>query len=107
MSRVEGRAALVTGAARAIGAQVALAQADVTSRTQWDNAAETAVAAYGTRNVLVNNAGVSIPGHIDEYCDADRDKSVAIGLTGVSYGVSAAVPAVEDMFEGEDEGDDK
>jgi NAD(P)-dependent dehydrogenase (short-subunit alcohol dehydrogenase family) len=48
---------------------------DVTDRAHWQVAVEGAVDAHGKLDVLVNNAGVSIPGFIDAYSYAVWDRS--------------------------------
>ncbi len=78
-----------------IGASATYAHLDVTSPADWDAAVATATDKYGTLNVLVNNAGISIPGPIDAYNHADWDKMLAINLTGVFNGIQAVVPALK------------
>jgi 3alpha(or 20beta)-hydroxysteroid dehydrogenase len=68
---------------------------DVTKPADWATAVATAVEKYGKLDVLVNNAGISIPGPIDQYSHADWDKIVAINLTGVFNGIQAGVPALK------------
>ena len=82
--------------AESLGPAATYVHLDVTSRADWESAVKAAVTAYGRLDVLVNNAGVSIPGRIDEYSYDVWDKVVAINLTGVFYGIRAAVPALKD-----------
>ena len=50
---------------------------------------------YGALHVLVNNAGISNYGPIDQYSRADWDRIIAINLTGVFNGIKAAIPALK------------
>ena len=50
---------------------------------------------YGALNVLVNNAGIANYGPIDQYSRADWDKIIAVNLTGVFNGITAAIPALK------------
>ncbi|HEY6713452.1 MAG TPA: glucose 1-dehydrogenase [Rubrobacter sp.] len=78
-----------------IGPSATYVHLDVTKPADWATAVATAVEKYGKLDVLVNNAGISIPGLIDEYSHADWDKIVAINLTGVFDGIQAGVPALK------------
>jgi 3alpha(or 20beta)-hydroxysteroid dehydrogenase len=81
--------------AEEIGPSATYAHLDVTKPADWATAVATAVDKYGKLDVLVNNAGISILGPIDEYSHADWDKIVAINLTGVFNGIQAGVPALK------------
>ena len=81
--------------AEEIGPSATYVHLDVTKPADWATAVATAVEKYGKLDVLVNNAGISIPGPIDEYSHADWDKIVAINLTGVFNGIQAGVPALK------------
>jgi NAD(P)-dependent dehydrogenase (short-subunit alcohol dehydrogenase family) len=115
--RLAGKVAIITGAARGIGAactrrfvvegaRVALfdlpgeagcAQAlvadlgsaarffacDVTQACACDAAVVAAVAALGPPSVLVNNAGISIPGGLEEMSEADWDRLFAVNVKAI------------------------
>ncbi|PLC11389.1 3-alpha-hydroxysteroid dehydrogenase [Kocuria flava] len=126
MGTLEGRTALVTGAARGIGAAVAVrlveegarvmladvlpetdvrpalgaraerVHLDVTDAGDWAAAVDATVAAFGGLDVLVNNAGIVAFGHTAEHSREDWDRVLAVNLTGVFLGLQAVVPAMRE-----------
>ncbi len=118
MFELSGKVALVTGASRGLGREVALAFADAGAKVvvnsrhleaceetvaeieargrqaravaanvgRWDEAehlAKTAHEAFGRIDVLVNNAGMSLPyRHVGEVTEAMWDKVVGLNLKG-------------------------
>jgi 3alpha(or 20beta)-hydroxysteroid dehydrogenase len=127
MGRLDGKIALITGAARgqgecearlfaAEGAQVLLtdvldegekvaasigevaayAHLDVTSAEQWRAAVEMCTTRFGRPNVLVNNAGIMVPGTLLECDEATFRKTLDINLTGAFLGIKSVAPAMID-----------
>ena len=126
-SRLQGRVAIVSGAAGGLGAafsralhaagasvvvadladEAAAALAtelggralavhlDVTSEESWAAAVDAARGAFGTVDVLVNNAGIANAGPVDHYPKAKWDAVIAVNLTGVFLGVQAVVPTMK------------
>jgi 3alpha(or 20beta)-hydroxysteroid dehydrogenase len=123
MARVTGKVALISGAARGMGAshaRVLVAEGakvvigdlldaegealaaelgdsaryvhlDVTVYDDWEAAVKVAVEAFGGLDILVNNAGIANFAPIEDYTVQQWDKIIAINLTGVFYGIKAAI----------------
>lgn len=78
-----------------LGDAVRYVHLDVTDFGQWETAVQTAVDAFGGLDILVNNAGIANFGRIEEYTLDAWDSIIAINLTGVFYGIKAAIPALK------------
>ena len=87
----EAVAAVVEGIRKAGGVATAVT-ADVSDRLQVDAFITQCVAEYGYIDVLVNNAGVNIPGVFHEVPDTVIDKTLDVNVKGVMYGCRAAIP---------------
>lgn len=59
---------------------------DVTSPNDWERVMELALQKFGTLDVLVNNAGVIVPGFAESLTVRDIDFQIAVNLSGVLYG---------------------
>lgn len=66
--------------------------ADVSDRHQVDAFVARCVELYGRIDVLVNNAGVNIPGVFHEVPDEVIDKTLNVNVKGSMYGSRAAIP---------------
>ncbi len=81
--------------ADAIGANAIALQQDVADERRWDEIFSATIDAFGTPHILVNNAGLVIPGTIED-CTLDLfRKHNSIMLDGVFLGCRAAVRAMK------------
>ena len=66
--------------------------ADVSDPKQVDAFVRRCIELYGRIDVLVNNAGVNIPGVFHEVSDQVIDKTLNVNVKGAIYGSRAAIP---------------
>lgn len=64
---------------------------DVTSPEQWQAAAETAVEAFGSLGVLVNNAGIAKYNTLENFDPAVWQQVIDVNLTGTMLGMHAVL----------------
>jgi len=74
------------------GGDAVYVRLDVTSETDWTAAVNEAANRYGKLDVLVNNAGVSARGTIEETSVEDWDRVMGINSKGVFLGTRSAIP---------------
>jgi len=65
---------------------------DVTSEAEWKDVISKTVEAYGTLNILVNNAGVFIAGTAEEATLDTWNKVMNINAAGTFLGIKYAIP---------------
>ena len=83
-------------AASQIGSGTIALDHDVTNLDQWRTAVQTTHDAFGSLNILVNNAGIIIPGSVESLDEADWDRTIDVDLKSVFLGCKAALPLMAD-----------
>jgi dihydroanticapsin dehydrogenase len=87
---IDGDAAEETASAN--GGSAAAVATDVSDPRQVDGMIDRCVELHGRLDVLVNNAGVNIPGVLHEVPDDVIDRTLAVNVKGPIYGCRAAIP---------------
>jgi 3alpha(or 20beta)-hydroxysteroid dehydrogenase len=78
-----------------LGSRARFVHLDVTDENSWSAALLTAEEAFGSLNVLVNNAGVqNPPATIEDTDPATWSRILGINLTGTFLGIKAAAPGL-------------
>jgi 3(or 17)beta-hydroxysteroid dehydrogenase len=85
----------VTKVAEAIGANAIALQQDVVDEQRWDEIFAATTDAFGAPHILVNNAGLVIPGTIEDCSLELFRKQTSIMLDGVFLGCRNAVRAMK------------
>ena len=73
---------------------------DVADRNSCRQAAEKAIAAFGTIDILINNAGITQPLKVMEIEPANWQRVVDVNLTGVLYLSQAVIPVMRTRKQG-------
>ena len=74
------------------GGQALFVRLDVTREDDWLQAIQTTVATFGRLDVLVNNAGISGRGTVEEISIDAWDRVMAVNAKGVFLGTKLAIP---------------
>lgn len=70
---------------------------DVANKEEVENLVKAAVTKFGRLDIMVNNAGIGGLGGVLEVTDEAWDKTIAINLSGVMYGVRAAAQTMKEQ----------
>lgn len=71
------------------GGQCLPIQCDIADRKQVDDMIKTTVDTYGRVDILINNAGLLLPGTIEETTDEIIDNTLDINVKGILYAIRA------------------
>ena len=70
-------------------------EADVSKEADAKRIADAAVEAFGTTNILVNNAAAFIYGRVEDATEADWDLILGVNVKGPAFCVKAVLPAMK------------
>lgn len=68
---------------------------DVSDRSQIDSLIDFTKEKYGKIDILINNAGLLLPGTIEETTDEIIDNTLAINVKGILYAIRAVSPLMK------------
>jgi NAD(P)-dependent dehydrogenase (short-subunit alcohol dehydrogenase family) len=74
------------------GGECLFVRLDVTSESNWQEAIAAAVNRFGKLDILVNNAGISIQGGLEDFSEADWDRTINVNAKGVFLGTKHSIP---------------
>lgn len=89
---IEGAARAADEIARTCPGRAFAVELDVTREEAWPRALDAAHGQMGGLNVLVNNAGICIPGTVEELDYDQWRRTIDVDLTSVFLGCKAALP---------------
>jgi NAD(P)-dependent dehydrogenase (short-subunit alcohol dehydrogenase family) len=78
----------------AIGGEALFVRLDVTREADWQKAVEATVKRFGKLDVLVNNAGISGRGRVEDTAVEEWDRVMDVNAKGVFLGTKVAIPAM-------------
>ncbi|MEE8305478.1 MAG: glucose 1-dehydrogenase [Candidatus Tectomicrobia bacterium] len=78
----------------AAGGEALFVRLDVTSEANWQQVIAAAISHFGKLDVLVNNAGISAKGMVEDTTVEDWNRVMDINAKGVFLGTKAAIPAM-------------
>ena len=79
---------------RAAGGEAVFVRLDVTREADWQQAVATAEGRFGALHILVNNAGVSGHGKVEDTPIEEWHRVMDINATGVFLGSKTVIPAM-------------
>lgn len=88
----EETAGMADEAGRPVGGEAVARTVDVAVAAEVDAMVADAVGRWGRIDVLVNNAGVNLPGLLHEVPDEVIDRTLDVNVKGQLYGCRAAIP---------------
>lgn len=82
--------------ADSLDGETMVVETDVSDSSSVDALVEKTVEEFGGLDVLVNNAGVGVFGHVPDLSNDDWETAVGVDLNSVFYGSRAAMPHLEE-----------
>ena len=79
---------------QAAGGEALFVRLDVTREADWQRAVEATVNRFGKLDVLVNNAGISGRGRVEDTSIEEWNRVMEVNATGVFLGSKLAIPAM-------------
>jgi 3-oxoacyl-[acyl-carrier protein] reductase len=92
----DAAAQALAGRIEAAGGRALALRADVADPQALAAAIDAAAAKFGRLDIVVNNAGVFLGGHVTEFSLADFDKTIAVNVRAVFAATQAAVRHLPD-----------
>jgi 3-dehydrosphinganine reductase len=86
--------------AKRAGQRVSCFAADVTDRTQTENAVKAAIMEFGAPDMVVTSAGISEPGYFAELPVDNFERAMAVNYLGTLYAIRAALPSMRARKQG-------
>ena len=74
------------------GGECVFVRLDVTSETDWEQAAAEVTSRFGRLDILVNNVGITARGNVEETSVADWTRTMDINVKGAFLGSKQAIP---------------
>ncbi len=93
---LEENAVEVVAAIAAAGGTAIAAKINVANAADVEAMFDAAVAAFGTVDIMVNNAGINRDGQLYKMSDADWDQVIAVNLSGTFYCTRRAAQIMRD-----------
>lgn len=76
------------------GGQAVFVPHDASSEEQWKAAIQTALDTFGRLDIVVNNAGIGVPGNVESTTLEDWRKTQSVNLDGVFLGTKYGIEAM-------------
>ena len=82
--------------AREIGDEALVSRTDVTSAEEVEALVGRTVDEWDGLDVMVNNAGIGVAGHVTDTSEEDYERVMDVCLKGTFFGMRYAIPAIRD-----------